>query len=391
MFANPEKHVSQLLQCLSQGKGATGFLLGAGCPFSIKKTDHTPLVPDIAGLTKIVVEKLASESNADKYKKLIESLKQEIGRQPNVEELLSRLRGLINFAGGQQIAGMNKDELKVLEHRICVVIKDSVSQPLPVQNTPFHNLAAWIGTVEREKPVEIFTTNYDLLIEQSLEALQLPYFDGFVGAYRPFFDPYSIDHEILPVRWARLWKLHGSVNWRSEVNDGKMKVWRGDMDEGGELLIHPSHLKYEESRKMPYLAIMDRLRKFISSPSSTLIIAGYSFNDQHLNDTIIQGLQGSPSSTVITLLYGELSAYKAAVDLASHRSNLTLLAKDSCVVGTRLCQWEERKETPETSLPQGAVEWHSEGEQEQKLKSAFLLGDFVRFGNFLQAISGDRR
>ena len=34
---------------------------------------------------------------------------------------------------------------------------------------------------------EIFTSNYDLIIEKSLEAIRIPHFDGFVGSYEPFF------------------------------------------------------------------------------------------------------------------------------------------------------------------------------------------------------------
>lgn len=51
-------------------------------------------------------------------------------------------------------------------------------------------------------------------------------------------------------------------------------------------LIYPSHLKYEESRKMPYLALIDQLNRFIRKKSSLLILSGYSFNDGHLNDAI---------------------------------------------------------------------------------------------------------
>jgi hypothetical protein len=39
----------------------------------------------------------------------------------------------------------------------------------------------------RDFSKEIFTTNYDLVIEKSLEAIRAPYFDGFVGSYEPFF------------------------------------------------------------------------------------------------------------------------------------------------------------------------------------------------------------
>jgi hypothetical protein len=43
---------------------------------------------------------------------------------------------------------------------------------------------------------------------------------------------------------------------------------------------------------MPYLAMLDRLRAFLKQPAGVLIIAGFSFGDDHLNEIIVQGLQG---------------------------------------------------------------------------------------------------
>ena len=64
---------------------------------------------------------------------------------------------------------------------------------------------------------EIFTTNYDLLLEKAMEHNHVPYFDGFVGSYEPFFWSESIEktvsHNDLTFNWIRLWKIHGSLNW----------------------------------------------------------------------------------------------------------------------------------------------------------------------------------
>ena len=95
-------------------------------------------------------------------------------------------------------------------------------------------------------PVEFFTTNYDLLLEQALEDCRVAYFDGFTGVRRPFFDIRAMEEDRLPSRWARVWKLHGSLNWYHHPNRG---VLRGTQSENElQRVIHPSHLKYEESR-----------------------------------------------------------------------------------------------------------------------------------------------
>ena len=147
-----------------------------------------------------------------------------------------------------------------------------------------------VSTKPVSAPVEVFTTNYDLLTEQALERFRIPYFDGFSGSKEAFLDTHSIDHDELPPRWARLWKVHGSINWA--VNGAK-QVCRVSACTG-KCIIQPSHLKYDESRKMPYLAMVDRLRAFVRKPSSVLVVCGYSFRDEHLNACLLEGLTGSP-------------------------------------------------------------------------------------------------
>ena len=70
-------------------------------------------------------------------------------------------------------------------------------------------------------------------------------------------------------------------------------------------LIYPSHLKYEQSRKMPYLALIDHLSDFLKKDPALLITCGYSFNDEHLNSSLLNALKSNPSSTIIALLFGD--------------------------------------------------------------------------------------
>ena len=192
---------------------------------------------------------------------------------PNVEDILSHIRSLKLVAGKSTVRGLTAKDLIKLEDKICAIIADVVDAHLPSSGTPHHHLAKWIRSAPRTVSVELFTTNYDLLLEQALEDCEVPYFDGFIGARRAFFDLQSIEQDYLPkrdqipTRWARLWKLHGSINWRL-VKNSKDRAWviRSALKhEGDRLLIHPSHLKYEQSRRMPYLAMIDRLRAFVAA------------------------------------------------------------------------------------------------------------------------------
>jgi len=389
MSNDPERQVNQLLQCLTQDKMRIAFLVGAGCPYSIEDKSNSPLIPDIKGLTEAVRKEVCCKEYKKPWENICSQIIEDGITQPNIEDILSRVRSLKDLAGSSDVRGLNKTTLEEIETRICDEIIKCVSKDLPNKNTPFHNFASWVGSIDRTNPVEIFTTNYDLLIEQAFEDIRIPFFDGFVGARQPFFDSHAVEFNNLPSRWARLWKIHGSINWWS-FDDGGYKVCRTDAKKGGYVVIHPSHLKYEQSRKMPYLAMMDQLRKYLSTPSSVMIIIGYSFGDQHLNDVIIQSLQGSPSTAVFALMYGPLKEYLNAVTLAKGRGNLCILAKDGTVTGTREEKWREADEQPDSFLPSGIIEWKKGTKKDDPWKASLKLGDFNKFGVFLQDITGKK-
>jgi hypothetical protein len=275
-----------------------------------------------------------------------------------------------------------------LDAEICSNVNNIVRQSLNSIDTPYHKIAAWIGAIPRTYPVEIFTTNYDLLMEQALEENRISYFDGFSGSRLSFFDSYTVEDDELPPRWARLWKLHGSINWHA---DSKGTVYRSmsapKADESR--VIHPSHLKYDESRKMPYLALIDRLKAFIKKPSSLLIICGYSFRDQHLNETIIQGLRGNPTAMCFALMYGELDGYTEAVALATKIPNVSLLAKSEAIIGTKRLRWTQKNKESVCS-DSVAITWVSISDEEVT-KAQFKLGDFGRLGAFFEEIIGEER
>jgi hypothetical protein len=247
-------------------------------------------------MTKEIVSKLEASPPLKKAFGLIkEQMAAPGGAESNIEEFLGHVRSLSEVAKKVAIGGLDKDTLGALDSEMCNAVVELSEAKLPNSTTSYHHLASWIRGTPRLIPIELFTTNYDLLLEQALEDMSVPYFDGFIGARAAFFDPYAIESEEgkLPPRWARLWKLHGSINWWSQSTSQAAVVVRSTKDKAGVCrLIHPSHLKYDESRKMPYLAMMDRLKAFLAKARAVLIICGYSFRDVHINSLISQALAG---------------------------------------------------------------------------------------------------
>lgn len=364
-----ERSVENLWQCMAQSKRPLGLLLGAGCPASIKVDGddgaREPLIPTIDGLTRRIEKAMASSDMADDFSKLVAQLSEDGPQPPNLEQMLSRLRTLAVVAGSHEVRGLTGDVIGELETAITNAIVDAVTVDLPPGPTPYDDVAVWIRAASRSYPVSVFTTNYDILLETALERREVPFFDGFVGVHEPFIDITAIEQDSLPDRWARVWKLHGSANW-ALLPSGKV-VRKVAEDAAGMRLIHPSHLKYDESRRMPYLVMQDRLRQFLKEPSATLATIGYSFEDEHINELIVQGIQGNPGAMVFALQYDDVERCAKAAGLALDNPNLSCMARDAAVLARTQRSWVD----PSTGDP-----------------STCSLGDFVSFGQRLRRLTG---
>lgn len=404
------REIGYLQQALSQSGKPLGFMISAGCPLSIrvnlreetgddgeKWTASDPLIQDIAGLTRKIGEELRS-NDAKKpsvWDRVVSTFGEDGIPDPNIEIILSTVRGLRNVAGNGKVRGLSKAELESVELKICEIISKEVDRELPDSNSPYHNLAIWVRSISRESPVHLFTTNYDLLTEQALEEEGAPYFDGFIGSRKAFFDLAAVeDEKLIPPRWTRLWKMHGSINWRLGDHG---TVTRGLQAESNKnYLIYPSHLKYDESRKMPFLAMMDRFKDFILQQSSVLFMSGYSFGDEHINNLLLEGLRSNPTAMVYGLLHGDMldgdgnpyPKYENARALALKTPNLALFSSDVGIISRREKRWIAHGDN-RGSLPVGMVlipDTEEVGAQFCECK----IGDFLMFSDMLKNISGPR-
>jgi hypothetical protein len=174
---SPYRRATDLLQRLAPGKMRIGFLLGAGCPLAIRVDDGSgkkPLIPDIAGLTEQVKQFLSMDEN-------LKAVANEVWNRvslrgiavPTIEHVLSHIRTLASLCHEDgSIDGFSRKSLVDLDQSICKKVKEVVNQTLPTGDAPYHALASWIQAISREKPVEIFTTNYDLITGTSIREAQ---------------------------------------------------------------------------------------------------------------------------------------------------------------------------------------------------------------------------
>ena len=93
---------------------------------------------------------------------------------------------------------------------------------------------------------------------------------------------------------------------------------------------------------MPFLAMSDRLTSFLLKPHAVLFVCGYSFGDEHINDTIINALKVNQSANVVALMYGKMKKDDSgtlvtpeAVKRALERPNLSIWHDEEAVIGAQ--------------------------------------------------------
>lgn len=366
MIHNPDRYMVDLRQILSQGRKRIGLLIGAGAPVSILDDKGNPLIPDVESLTARVQNELTGDEKA-----VIDALRPQLGGKPNIEKILTQVRQLSQVIGTEEVHGYNGEKYAALAGKICANIGEIVAPQLPEGTNPYTELVSWIGGTQREHSVEIFTPNYDLLIEEAFERSKLPYFDGFSGAHRPFFDPASVSEDVLPARWSRLWKIHGSLGW--EVSDGTI-IRTGSRK--ATRLIYPDHLKYDQITRQPYSAFFEHLRKFLTTPDSLMLCTGFSFCDAHIASVLDEALAANKHTAIIAFQFKSICESEAAVKIAQRRPNLSVYAQDGAVICGVPGEWR-LGESP-------ADEWENIRGTFWKAGNPgeFLLGDFAKLARF---------
>jgi len=165
------------------------------------------------------------------------------------------------------------------------------------------------------KRANIFTLNYDTLVEQAADAEGVVLVDGFVGTIRRVFRPECYDHDLyFPAettegrvhrldRVLHLYKLHGSITWLAEEpsweNPYGVRAYP-DFPENNDspVLIYPTPAKRGEVLGMPYSELLRRFAATVVRPQSVLFVLGYGFGDDHVNAIVRQAF-AIPSFTLV--------------------------------------------------------------------------------------------
>lgn len=389
--ADPRPVIDSLRTQVATHDKRIAFLFGAGtsCSVSPKGSSGKPLIPAVAALTAICADAVGNLGTAEgEAWTALTAECDTMHKRCDIEVMLSRLRMKLDAMGSSDtLMKLNRNKIAEIEKTITSTIAKAVSpgpETIPDEYA-HHQFGRWISSTPRKFPVEIFTTNYDLLIERALEDQRVPVFDGFVGSYRPFFLADSLfKGDVGPGQnWTRLWKIHGSVNWKWENILGRRRIIRSEPVLTGEMIL-PSHYKYDESRKQPYLTLLDRLRRVMEQDDTLLITSGYSFSDEHINSVVLEALGARPRTHLVSLQFEDIKEDTDLDRVARSLKNVIVIGPTAGIIGGRRVAWKVSDEAAAPSDDE-AMTVTIDGVKAPLVRVS--LGSFASLAKFLSSLS----
>ncbi len=307
-----------------------GFLFGAGTSFE----SGYPLV---TGLTKSVVAALTATDRTAMDEILAASGLTYDGANglPNIEEISDLV--IAHHANNPL------PKYQLLKEKIRELVRDVI---LGVTNPDITNQVKFLERLksrafERPTNVWLFTTNYDLLIEDACSEVGLKLVNGFVGAITRHFSEQEFSmvsgetsgSTFKPENGLtiRLVKLHGSVSWYRREDRIFEAAPSAIVDQDARCMVLPRRTKVIETLSRPYDRLFHVSNSILSSRCKYLISSGFSFGDSHINDSLMNPHISSGGISLFNFCEVEpkgLNGLRA-------RPNVLHVCKDKKVIGGR--------------------------------------------------------
>ena len=277
------------------------FLLGAGASVDAGIIHAKAMTLDIE---KKIREDDEFKEFFDLYNYLKSSIVYQRGLEGNfedhgatVEELLNVLseinqkhqNKLYPFIGGwnihlQKVAGEEFEKVAKLDKQI----RSQLFKWINISNYDkaeyfkgFQKLVSEMGCA-----VRVFTLNYDICVEKSLSGTELCIELGFNGDRQ--WEASKFDVNPNADVGIFLYKLHGSIDWVRDKNNGDVLTLCDNPQSTPELIFGTAA---KLSSLDPYLFYVHELRKYsLHEALRFIVVIGYSFSDDYINGLIGQAI-----------------------------------------------------------------------------------------------------
>jgi SIR2-like domain len=273
------------------------------------------------------------------------------------------LRGLEILASSdkkakESAAAIQSDLARILKEFAAAILKGEagvITAPPSKREAAFNYLVSFLmsfasrtGTRDR---LQIFSTNYERLLEAGADIAGLRLIDRFVGTLAPIFRSSRLDIDVHynppgirgEPRYlegvARFTKLHGSLDWVSSNNniyrvgipfgasefDAYLKAPGLEGADATKMMIYPNSSKDRETAGYPYVELFRDFAAAITRPNSALVTYGYSFGDEHIN-RVIEDMLTIPSAHLVVISYDDpLGRIMQMYEKLGRHAQITLL------------------------------------------------------------------
>lgn len=288
------------------------FLLGAGASVEAGVPDTRKFIDGKRGEGGIQgflewLKESNKQTELEILEKILGTLKQRNGsRTIDVELVLGVLNDLNNkekydlvyFYDRETFQFKSEDEVKILRiletdlkqfiRKEVVVSKDDISYLAPL--------------IEFQKPINIFSVNYDTCIEMLSMKHKLTYTDGFELYWNPELFEKNFD--------IKLFKLHGSIIWylTDWGNYVKLPVEIGEKENdeislitdetASPFILYPMDRKWEYAEPLEYLTT--KLQKCLKD-AKVCIVVGYSFRDDYIRNIFFDAAKENKKLTIVLI------------------------------------------------------------------------------------------
>jgi hypothetical protein len=303
--------VVKLEELLAQSGRA--FLIGAGC----SKCAGLPLTADLTQLA------LSSNALDDTTKAVLASIRTLFAGAAfaNIEDYLSELIDLLAIAERRTSRGATQkdvilgavsysaallrtaaDQIKmaiagVFEKEVSIETHQDFVRAVHRPQRPGKSLSS--------QTVDYLVLNYDTVLEDALALERVPFADGLDGGVTGWWSPQTFDRSGLA---ARVFKLHGSINWCEFPHDPLPRRVGDRLQIAGvkerRILIWPASTKYREAQLDPYAQLAERARCVLRPSGGSqcvLVVCGYRFSDAHINLELDRALRESAGNLTMVV------------------------------------------------------------------------------------------
>ncbi|MFI5395206.1 MAG: SIR2 family protein [Candidatus Binatia bacterium] len=303
--------IAKLEELLNQSGRA--FLIGAGC----SKCAGLPLT---AELTE---KALNGGELGDATKAILTAIRElfDGAANANIEDYLSELIDLLAIADRRTSRGASNKEISLggvsyseaqlrmaadeIKRGIARVIEKKVSIEIHRRFVRAVHRPLRPGKSTSGQAVDYLVLNYDTVLEDALALERVPFSDGLDGGVTGWWSPETFDRSELA---ARVYKLHGSINWCDFPDDPLPRRIGPSLEieaaNDRRILIWPASTKYRETQLDPFAHLWERARRVLRPSRGSqcvLVVCGYRFGDTHINLELDRALRKSAGDLTIVV------------------------------------------------------------------------------------------